>query len=288
MIKSQFLNKINSSIFLWLNNILAQKGSGFYNAGSNFYPTSQTFSNLYTYSSPYSQFISDSSISGAIVPTGIYINNNFVGSGISGFWGFNYEKGKAYFTSPLPSTATVSGSFSLKDFNISLSNLPEEQILFETKMSLRPKIANSITGQSTDELSYPAIFIKNNGYKNEAFSFGGTDLTKVSYNFIIFADSKYQLDAVESLLCDSVRSYIPILEPEEMPYDYYGRLKNNYFNYQTIKNQKPAGGMSSAWIEDIEKSNFNQMIYEDLKKVNPDAFFSVIKLTACTARNPRS
>lgn len=287
MIKPQFQNKANSSVFLWLNNLLAQKGSGFYNAGSRFYPVTNELANLYTYSSPYSQFISDSSISGASVPTGIYVNNNFVGTGTSGFFGYNYEKGKAYFTSALPASAIVSGSFSLKDFNISLTSVPEEQLLFETKLSLRPKTSTVITGQATDELSYPAIFIKSNGYKNEAFALGGTDLSKIDYSLVIFADSKYQVDAVESLLCDAKHTYMPLFDTSDMPYDSYGRCKSGNYNYQTVKINKPAGGSQSLWIESINKPTFNQMIYEDLKKINPEAFVSIIKLTVCAARNPR-
>ena len=288
MIAPQFQNKVNSSVFLWLNNLLAQKGSGFYNYGSYFYPTQNKINGLYTYSAPFSQFISDFSVSGAIVPTGIYINSNFVSTGQSGFFGFNYEKGLAYFTQAIPSTAVVSGRYSIKDFNISMTNNLEESILFETQLSLRPKTAIGLTGQADDETSFPVIFIKNNGYENQPFSFGGTESTKVNYTFFIFADSQQQLDAVEGLICDSCRTYMPYFEVSEMPYDAYGRIKNSYFNYLTVKQSKTAGSANSLFIEQADKSRLTQRVHSEIKTNNPQAHFSTVNLTVTAIRNPRS
>lgn len=272
-------NKINSSMFLWLNNLICQRGSGFNNAGSNFYQMPSMYNGLYTYGSPFSQFISDSSVSGAIVPTGIYLNNTFVGTGQSGFFGFNYERGIAYFTSPVSSNVNISGAFSVKDFNVRLTDETEINLLFENRLSLRPKSFSNFTGQNPVELSYPIVFIRNSDIKNEPFSFGGTELTKMGYTFYIFADSKYQLDAMEGLLIDSVRDYIPLIDNTNSPYDSYGRVKNAPFNYQSIKNARPAGSPQSIYIEDVDKAKYKALLYNEIQKVNPEAFFSSINMT---------
>lgn len=288
MIIPQFQNKLNGSVFLWLNNLFAQKGSGFNNHGSYFYPVPNKINNLYTYGAPYSQFISDFSVSGAVFPTGLYLNNSFVTTGQSGLFGINYEKGQAYFTQQIPSSTTISGNYSVKDFNIVLTDEPEEKILFETQMTLRPKITVRPTGQANDEVSYPVLFIKNNGYKNEPFAFGGTDLTKVNYSLFIFSDSKQQLDAAEGLICDSFATYAPIFNIPEMPYDAYGRLKSGTFNYQEVKLTKTPGDTNTFFVEDANKSKFSQKIYAELKSINPEAHFSMINLTVNVVRNPRS
>lgn len=288
MIKPQFQNKVNGSMFLWLNNLLAQRGSGFNNFGSRFYPVQNKINGLYTYGAPFSQFISDSSVSGALVPTGIYLNNTYINTGESGFFGINHENGYAYFNTPVPSNVTISGAYSVKDFNIDLTDEPEEKILFETKMKIRPKTYINPTGLATNETSYPIIFIKNDEYKNEPFAFGGTETTQISYSLFVFADSKYQIDAVEGLICDCVRNYIPIFELSEMPYDAYGRLKNSYFNYETVKQSKTPGSQNTLFISDINKSRFSQKIYSELKTINPEAFFSIVNINVSAVRNPRN
>lgn len=285
--KAHFQNKANSSLFMWLNNLLAQNGSGFNMVGARLYPVQSEFTNLYSYAAPYAQFISDSSISGATVQTGIYLNNIFVGSGQSGFFGYNYEKGRAYFTQAISPSITISGLYPIKDYNISLTDKPEETILFETQLKLRPKISVNLTGLQSSDMSYPVIFIRNNSYKNEPFCFGGTDLTKIQYSIIVFGDSRFSVDAVEGLICDSVRSYIPLLNPDDMPYDVYGRVKSGVYNYVTIKNNKTPSSTNSIFIENVEKPEFNQVVYNELKKANPEAYFTMIRMTTSTYRQPR-
>lgn len=286
--KAHFQNKANSSVFMWLNNLLAQNGSGFNNVGVRLYPTTSEYNNLYSYAAPYSQFISDSSISGAFVPSGVYVNSNYVNTGQSGLFGINYERGRVYFSQPLPENTSVTGLFSIKDFNIVLTDRPETNILFETQLKLRPKTISPQTGLGYSDLAYPVIFIKNNGYINKPFCFGGQDVTQIDYSLMIFADSKFVLDAVEGLICDSARNYIPLLNVEDMPYDAYGRIKSGIYNYNTIKTSKTPGSSQSIFIENVEKPDFHQIVYNELKNANPDAYFTLLRLTANTYRRTRS
>lgn len=282
-----FLNKANSSVYLWLDNLLCQEGSGHFPSSSNFYKLKQQFNNLYTYSSPYSQFVYDVSISGANVISGIYLNGNYVTTGTSGFYGINYSKGQAYFTSELPSSTSISGNFTIKDFNVVLTNESESKILFETKYSPRYKSISNPTGLLDNQTTYPVIFIKNNSYNNEPFAFGGEVSTKVGYSFIIFSDDKFKLDSTTSLICDQVHSYIPIFNPQEMPFDIYGRCKSGVFNYKDIRSTKNPGTSDSLFIEKVGQIEFSQKLYGEMNNLNPEVYMGIIDVDLSSQRTIR-
>ena len=71
--KEQFAHKITNSFMLWFDNFLLSKGEAFSNKTGTFYNADDPFidSSFEAFSSPYKQFVNDSSIDGAIVKTGI-------------------------------------------------------------------------------------------------------------------------------------------------------------------------------------------------------------------------
>ena len=110
--KPQFDNKVMSSFFLWFDNKLLKKGEAFENVTGQFYD----------------------SITGATIPTGLYVGDNLVNvseGGSDGLFAINYNEGRAYFSGD--QSSDVTGSFAIKDFNVFLTNQPEDKILFETK-----------------------------------------------------------------------------------------------------------------------------------------------------------
>ena len=164
-----------SSFLLWFNHCLLDKGEAYQNYAVRFYPTNQIYSNLYTYAAPFNQLVSDLSISGAQISTGIYINSSYYNVGQEGFHGIDWEHGRAYFTSPLAAGTIVSGNVAFKEINVVLTNEPENAILFDTKYSLRPKVTQVPTGLSTNQITYPVVFIKQVGGQNLPYAFGGED-----------------------------------------------------------------------------------------------------------------
>ena len=169
-------NQILSSFLLFLDHEILKKGVAFTNFSGSFYPINNQYSNYYTYSSPYSQFVSDFSIPNAIIPTGVYLNNTFIRTGESGLFNIDFNNGKVYFTGQV--NGSISGAFAVKDFNISIAKDSDDVILFETKHYLKPKINQSTTGINNNEFVYPCIYLRNNGSRNDPFAFGGLDNTK--------------------------------------------------------------------------------------------------------------
>ncbi len=273
--RRHFVNRAQSSFLLWLNHYLLQEGQAYYNYSGLYYPTNQRFNGLYTYSIPFSQLVSDSSVSGAHVPTGIYVNGNFIVTGQSGFFGYDYERGYALFQNPI--TGTVSGVYSIKDFNVALTSEPEERIIFEKQLTVRPKYNQSPTGLKNNEVTYPIIFVKNNYLKNTPFSLGGVVSTRIEPTCYVFADSQEKSDAVAGLLVDSVYSNIAFFQDSDMPYDTYGRFNSGImFNYYNTISGKTPSTNNSLYISEVNMANFEDRVSEKIKSQNPNVYFSMI------------
>ena len=79
--KTSLDNSIMSSMMLFIDNIVCNKAQGYTNHSSIFYSTNNLYNGLYTYSLPFKQIVADSSVSGANVLSGIYVNNTFSSMG---------------------------------------------------------------------------------------------------------------------------------------------------------------------------------------------------------------
>lgn len=282
--KPQFENILMSSMILWFDNTLVKKGEAFSNHESIFYPITNIYNGYYSYGAPFRNLVRDQSITGANIISGVYLNNTFITTGQSGLVAINADQGQIYFNAD-QSSYTISGSYAVKDYGIYLTNENEEKILFETKFNLNPKTFESPTGLPINSQTYPAIYLKNNGGNNEPLAFGGLDSTNINVRAIVISDSIFSMDAVTSIFKDSVRTYIPLIQPEEMPFNSLNGLKSGY-NYDLLTTGR-AGSSNSVYIKNIyiSKNVVNRSQYQDL---NPDAISSFIDFELETYRYPRS
>mgnify|MGYP001617279411 CR=1 FL=1 len=223
MIRPQFLNLLNSSFLLFIEHFLLEKGQGFNIVTGQYSYVGQTINNYYTYSSPVQPQVADNSITPPM--TGVYAGITFYKVGQGNLTGINYRENKLYFNAQVSS---VSGVFPLNDINLLPLDISEEKLLFETKFKLRNN-TNNITSDSTiksDEKTYPAIYYSSQGLDNKPFEFGGKDETDTRVHLFLICDSKYQLDALSSILNDSKLEYFSLLTPDKMPFNYLGGFKN--------------------------------------------------------------
>jgi len=280
--KAQLDNILMSSMIYWMDNCLLQKGEAYTNFSSQFYPIKNIYNNLYTYGLPFKQIVSDSTITGANLLSGVYINNTFINVGQSGLSGINPNQGQIYFGID-QSSNQISGKYAVKDFNLYLTSESEQEILFETQYKIRPKTNQNITGLAPNSVTYPAVFIKNNGGFNRPFAFGGEDQTEIDIRAIVLADTTYNLDAIMSIFRDKARTHIPLVNISESPYNSLNSLNNGYYNYNSLCTGK-IGTINSFFIESISVSkiaNFDN-------KLNPDVFAGFIDFTITNIRYPRA
>lgn len=281
--KVQLENLVLSSFYLWLNNFLSTKGEAFVNHGSQFYKINENINGLFAYAIPYGQMVSDTSVTGANVPTGLYINNVYTPIGSGGLIDINYDRGVALFSSEI--SGQISGNYGIKDFNIYTSEVSEQELLFEQSFNLRPKTNQTIRGIELNENSFPCIYIVNKTVGNEPFAMGGVVMKVFNFSLFVFSDSKFQADAVASLLTDTYHKYLPIFYENEMPYNVYGGFSNGVpFNFKTEKSKKVMGSIDSLFIDSVNKVNLSQKINSEIRKMNPKVYFSILDFVLKTSR----
>jgi hypothetical protein len=277
--KAQLDNVLMSSMIMWIDNTILKRGEAFQNYNSQFYPITNIYNGFYSYGLPFKQVVSDSSVSGANLLSGVYVNNSFITVGQSGLTGINPFQGQVYFTGN-QAGKTLSGTYAVKDFNIYLTNQPEEELLFETEYKIRPKTSQNPTGLAIESITYPCIFLKNNGGTNEPFALGGQDQTMMEVRAVVLADNMFNLDAVCSLLKDTARKYVPLIN--NSPFNVFGALNSGYFNYNSLTSGINLSN-DAFYITEVNISK----IFANLNTKNNQVFPAFVDFTLSNIRYPR-
>lgn len=272
-------NDLYYSTCLYVDHQILQRGSGFTNHSSLLYPQiDPVLPNNTVYASPFKQWVYDYSVSGANVPSGVYINNVFCQKGVSGLK-IDYMNGRVILSGGSQyQNLTVSGNYSVKDFNIYPTTKSNEELIYETKYELRPSYNKTLSGVSKNALVVPGIFITSINFGNEPFEFGGLAETTANIHCVILADSIDQLNAVGNILMDQKSSYFPVLS--KTPLNYYGDFKTGNYNYLEYIGNPTSSGL--AYIADadfykLSDKNFSDK-YPDLKFGMSDLEIKLVRL----------
>jgi hypothetical protein len=287
--KEMFDNKLVGSFLLYIENKILSKGEAYTNVSTLLYPAATHYTNQITYNSPYRQWVMDSSISGANIPTGIYVTGSLKGRGYSGLQ-IDFYNGRAIFTGQVGAGA-VSGNYAIKDFNVYYTTEQSEQLLFESKFELIPKYPQLPTGVAEGVKTYPVIYVKYNQGENTPRAYGGEDETKGEFRCIVLADTAFKLDAICSIIRDSTRDVFPILPSQELPYNEYGDIKNIapfntganlIYNYnELIKNK---AGYDLILVNRVRISKFREQVNT---LVHPGMVGAFCDVEVVSARWPR-
>lgn len=278
--KAQLDNILMSSMMMWIDHQLLTKGEAYKNFSSLFYPITNIYNGFYSYGLPFKQIVCDSSVTGANLLSGVYVNGSLINVGNNNLTGINPFQGQVYFNSNQNSN-TISGRYAVKDFNIYLTNQPEEELLFETEYKVKPKTSQTATGLAIESITYPCIFLKNNGGLNEPFALGGQDDTIIDVRAIILADNMFNLDAVCSILKDTARCYVPLIA--NSPYNNFGSLQSGYYNYNNLIANINVSN-DAFYISEVTVSK----IFANLNTKNSQVFPAFIDFSLSNIRYPRS
>lgn len=238
------------SFISWFDWTLSNKGGAFFNTTGLMYPVQDDYyASRNLYSSSFKPFIYDQSISGAIIPSGFYdANGNFL-TRDSGIY-INFNQGQVG-TTGTPLAAPLSGSFSVKEFDIFYTNEDEDVFLTQTKFKLKPRtsLQAPITGLAANERTFPACAIKYTANANADWEFGGTVNTISEFRVLVAADSTFLIDGILSVFRDTRHSVFSLLDFTNLPFNSLGDFKNNIsFNY--INNLSP-NPSSQIWISEV-------------------------------------
>ena len=69
-----YLTSLMPSFYLWLDHEILQRGNAFtVFSGQMYSGMDYNYSNMVTYTSPFRQWVSDSSVTNAVIPSGVYL-----------------------------------------------------------------------------------------------------------------------------------------------------------------------------------------------------------------------
>ena len=281
--KPQYQHELMTSFMLWFDHELLQKGEAYSNqTGTLYYDNDSRLPSTYkAYSSPYKQWVGDSSITGSINPI---IPTGFNNSGRADNIIFDFENGRIIETGgSFDAAETLTGSFAVKDFNIYLTNESEEDLILENKFALNSRYNQTESGVKPYDQMVPAIFLNCEFMTNEGFAFGGEDKSTSNIKAIVLADSEYQLDGALSIFADSARKSFPKIPFSGHPSTEYGDTKEGSYSYTVLSNTFDSS--NPYYIEDVTVSKFSQRAQNN---VPGDLKVGFIDFEVCTSRFPRS
>ena len=236
----QFQHKLTTSFFLWFDNFLLEKGEAYTNTtGEFFYYEDSRLDDTYkAYGSPYKQWVTDSSITGATIPTGVFINESFSGrdNGVV----LDFDNGRA-LVSGSATGSTITGEFAVKDFSVYLTNDTEDDLIVENKYAVNSRLPSGpLTYIPPYDDVVPAVFLSVADTQNEPFAFGCMQDTVVHAKAVVMAEDTYQLDGVLSIFMDSVNEVVTPIPMSGYPTTELGDLKDDTYSYTGKKDDYSA------------------------------------------------
>lgn len=251
--KPQYQHNVTTSFALWLDHYLLDKGEAYSNQTGRFvYYSDPRLSSTYKpFGSKYKQWVFDSSITGATIPTGFYVNSVFKSrdDGLK----IDFLNGRV-LASGVSTGAAVTGSFAVKEFNVYLSNDSEDDLILENNLEANKKFP--WTGAYLDPYDqvFPAVYVCPDNIDNKPFSFGGEDETTAYIKCVVFAESPYSLEGVMSLFADSKQKVFKEKDFTSYPLNEYGDIKTAPYSFDDYYLNPDTN--SELFIKDVTVSKF--------------------------------
>jgi len=279
--KRTFIDDFYSSFVLWFDHSLLSKGEAFSNQSALLEKTRDDNLSAYSvYGSQYKQWVYDESIQGVNIPSGVYVNNLFTSRGTSGLK-VDYQNGRAIFNSSNPNWK-VSGNFSAKDFNIYTTTKSDEELIFETNYIVNPSLKFMATGDLSNKIVAPCIFLKIKNMENEEFAFGGLNNSSLSARAIILGDSESAVNGVGNIFCDLQKTNFCLLN-NATPLNRFGDTKSGY-NYESLVQQN----FSYDKLAYVDEAYFSRLNQAAVTNKFPDLYVGFIDFTLDFHRYPRA
>jgi hypothetical protein len=266
----QYHHKITNSFMLWFDNYLLEKGEAYTNhtgVSLEYYKDDRLDPNYKAYGSPFKQWVCDSSINGAIIPSSITVGNTPSGQynpSISGRDGvaIDFENGRVLMETS-KEDLQITADFSVKDFNLYFTNETEEDLIIENKYEINSRVYSKPEEyiKPYDQV-IPAVFFNTSMSKNEGFAFGGMEETTTKIVATVMSEDSYLLDGVLSIFADSRNENITIASMEEHPYNEFNDLKTGFYDYKNISNKD--NKCNGLYVNDVVTSKLTDRARKSL------------------------
>lgn len=282
----QFTNTVANSFLLWAEHNLLNQAQAYKNYTSRLYyykDLGLEMAGYVGYSSPFKQWVYDTSVSGATICSGIFgqitLNKGPSGSGLK----IDYDNGRIILPISFGTGLRISGHYAFKDLNFYLPNETEESLLTTNKFFLNSRYNRFPTGGIAPYAQVtPALFFNNLNNRQENFALGGLYNTVENFSFIAMTENVWMLDAVISFFRDKKHAVFPQISIYEHPLDEFGDIKTGLYpsgySYQNIINQYGQPG-NLIYLDSIRASKVSDKI-----KTSESLFLGIIDIELSKVR----
>jgi hypothetical protein len=284
--KPTFTHNVINSFFLWFDNFLMTKGDAYktYTTKLYNYQDPRLGGDKVVYGSPYKQWVYDKNITGATIPSGFTINNQFVSTGTSGMK-IDFDNGRIIFNSGVSTGLNITGTYSVKEVNSYITDQPEDNLIIENKFVTNSRFTVSENYIAPYNPVTPCIFASIQTAHNTAFAFGGEDETKCIIKVVAFCENLYQLDGVLSVFGDSYNEIFSIIPMTGHPLGEFNEMKTGaYPTGYDYKNLNNAYNSQTLFISHVETSKIRDSV---IKELNPILHIGFLDFEIKTYRYPR-
>ena len=284
--KPTFTHNVINSFFLWFDNFLMTKGDAYktYTTKLYNYQDPRLGGDKVVYGSPYKQWVYDKNITGATIPSGFTINNQFVSTGTSGMK-IDFDNGRIIFNSGVSTGLNITGTYSAKEVNSYITDQPEDNLIIENKFVTNSRFTVSENYIAPYNPVTPCIFASIETSHNTAFAFGGEDETKCIIKVVAFCENLYQLDGVLSVFGDSYNEIFSIIPMTGHPLGEFNEMKTGaYPTGYDYKNLSNAYNSQTLFISHVETSKIRDSV---IKELNPILHIGFLDFEIKTYRYPR-
>jgi hypothetical protein len=284
--KPTFTHNVINSFFLWFDNFLMTKADAYktYTTKLYNYQDPRLGGDKVVYGSPYKQWIYDKNITGATIPSGFTINNQFVSTGTSGMR-IDFDNGRIIFNSGVSTGLNITGTYSVKEVNSYITDQPEDNLIIENKFVTNSRFTVSENYIAPYNPVTPCIFASIETSHNTAFAFGGEDETKCIIKVVAFCENLYQLDGVLSVFGDSYNEIFSIIPMTGHPLGEFNEMKTGaYPTGYDYKNLNNAYNSQTLFISHVETSKIRDSV---IKELNPILHIGFLDFEIKTYRYPR-
>ena len=284
--KPTFTHNVINSFFLWFDNFLMTKGEAYktYTTKLYNYEDPRLGGGKVVYGSPYKQWVYDKNITGATIPSGFTINNQFVPTGTSGMK-IDFDNGRIIFNSGVSTSLNITGTYSIKEVNSYVTDQPEDNLIIENKFVTNSRFTVSENYIAPYNPVTPCIFASIETAHNTAFAFGGEDETKCIIKVVAFCENLYQLDGVLSVFGDSYNEIFSIIPMTGHPLGEFNEMKTGaYPTGYDYKNLSNAYNSQTLFISHVETSKIRDSV---IKELNPILHIGFLDFEIKTYRYPR-
>ena len=284
--KPTFTHNVINSFFLWFDNFLMTKGDAYktYTTKLYNYQDPRLGGDKVVYGSPYKQWVYDKNITGATIPSGFTINNQFVSTGTSGMR-IDFDNGRIIFNSGVSTGLNITGTYSAKEVNSYITDQPEDNLIIENKFVTNSRFTVSENYIAPYNPVTPCIFASIETSHNTAFAFGGEDETKCIIKVVAFCENLYQLDGVLSVFGDSYNEIFSIIPMTGHPLGEFNEMKTGaYPTGYDYKNLSNSYNSQTLFISHVETSKIRDSV---IKELNPILHIGFLDFEIKTYRYPR-